>query len=84
MKRNSGGNQSLTGNYEKALSKIDGLIIENEKLWRENSSYSSSIENYKSQLVSLERAKNREIEELYQKLESQYRYGEHDRSRFND
>ena len=61
---------SYSGDYEKALSKIDLLLQENEQLKRENQSYFMAIENYKAQLSSLERAKNREIEDLYRRLET--------------
>ena len=52
------------------MSKIDLLLKENEQLKRENQSYFMSVENYKAQLSSLEKAKNREIEDLYRRLES--------------
>ena len=70
LKRTAGGSKHLSGDYEKALRTIDHLMAEVENLRRENSSYSSNIENYKAQLYSLERAKNREIEELYKQIES--------------
>ena len=60
LKRNSrGGSGGYSGDYEKALSKIDLLLKDNEALKRENQSYYMSVENYKAQLSSLERAKNR-------------------------
>ena len=45
-------------------------MMEVENLRRENSSYSASVESYKAQLFSLERAKNRELEELHKRIES--------------